>query len=128
PGPLAGLRLLDIGCGGGLISEPMARLGAQVTGVDPAARNVAVARLHAEQVGLAIDYRVSTAEALLAAGEDAPFDIVLALEVVEHVADLRVFLAACADLLAPQGMLVMATINRTGKAFATAIVGAEYVL
>jgi 2-polyprenyl-6-hydroxyphenyl methylase/3-demethylubiquinone-9 3-methyltransferase len=127
-GPLAGLRLLDIGCGGGLICEPMTRLGAQVTGIDPTARNIAVARLHAEQSGLAIDYRTETAEALHAAATEAPFDIVLALEVVEHVADLRVFLAACAGLLAPQGMLVLATINRTAKAFAMAIVGAEYVL
>jgi 2-polyprenyl-6-hydroxyphenyl methylase / 3-demethylubiquinone-9 3-methyltransferase len=127
PGPLAGLRLLDIGCGGGLIAEPMARLGAQVTGLDPEERNIAVARLHAEEGGLAIDYRAETAEALLASGV-APFDIVLALEVVEHVADLRAFLAACAGLLAPEGMLVLATLNRTAKAFALAIVGAEYVL
>jgi 2-polyprenyl-6-hydroxyphenyl methylase/3-demethylubiquinone-9 3-methyltransferase len=126
PAPLGGLRILDIGCGGGLISEPMARLGAKVTGVDAAARNVAVARLHAERMRLAIDYRHATAEELRAAGDT--FDAVLALEVVEHVADVGLFLECCAALVRPGGILVMATLNRTTKAFALAIVGAEYVL
>lgn len=125
--PLAGLRLLDVGCGGGLVAEPMARLGAAVTGIDAAARNVAVARLHAEQEGLAIDYRCTTVEDLVAAGE-TPFDVVLNLEVVEHVADVGRFLADSARLLAPSGVMVVATINRTAKAFALAKIGAEYVL
>jgi 2-polyprenyl-6-hydroxyphenyl methylase/3-demethylubiquinone-9 3-methyltransferase len=127
--PLAGLRLLDVGCGGGLICEPMARLGAEVTGLDPVERNIAVARLHAEQGNLAIDYRAETVEALAARAGDGPrFDIVLALEVVEHVADLGAFLRTGAGLLAPEGLLILATLNRTAKAFALAIVGAEYVL
>jgi 2-polyprenyl-6-hydroxyphenyl methylase/3-demethylubiquinone-9 3-methyltransferase len=124
--PLASLRLLDIGCGGGLVAEPMARLGAHVSAIDAAERNIHVARLHAEQAGLAIDYRHAAAEDLAAAGES--FDIVLSLEVVEHVADLESFLAACAALLRPGGALVVATINRTPQAFMLAIVGAEYVL
>ncbi len=127
PLPLSGLRLLDIGCGGGLVCEPMARLGATVTGIDPVPRNVAVARLHAEESGLAIDYRPATVEEMAAAAGER-FDVVLALEVVEHVADLRAFLAACAGVLAPEGILILATINRTAKAFLLAIVGAEYVL
>ena len=125
--PLDGLRLLDVGCGGGLIAEPMARLGAQVTGVDAAEANVKTASVHAAEVGLAIDYRAGTAEALIEAGEP-PFDIVLALEIVEHVADVDVFLKTCARLLAPGGLLVLSTLNRTPKAFALAIVGAEHVL
>lgn len=124
--PLAGLRLLDIGCGGGLLAEPLARLGASVTAIDAAARNIAVARLHAEQSGLAIDYRVAAAETLAEAGER--FDLVLAMEVVEHVADLDAFVGAAVALLAPGGLLVLATINRTAKAFALAILGAEYLL
>lgn len=124
--PLAGLRLLDVGCGGGLIAEPMARLGADVTAIDAVARNVEVAGLHAEKRGLAIDYRCATAEELAEAGER--FDIVLALEIVEHVADPAAFLATCAGLVAPGGMLVASTLNRTPKAFALAIVGAEYVM
>ena len=124
--PLAGLRLLDVGCGGGLLAEPMARLGAAVTGIDAAPRNIAVARLHAAQSGLAIDYRSDPAERLAAAGER--FDIVLALEVIEHVADVDAFLGACASLLDERGLLVVATLNRTAKAFALAIVGAEYLL
>jgi 2-polyprenyl-6-hydroxyphenyl methylase/3-demethylubiquinone-9 3-methyltransferase len=124
--PLAGLRLLDIGCGGGLMAEPMARLGAAVVGIDAGARNVAVAKLHAEQSGLAIDYRVATAEAL--AGGDERFDIVLNLEVVEHVADPAAFLGATVGLVAPGGLMVLATLNRTAKSFALAIVGAEYLL
>lgn len=123
---LEGLRLLDIGCGGGLVAEPMARLGAEVVGVDPARANVAAARIHAGTSGLAIDYRETTAEALAAAGER--FDVVLALEVVEHVADLDAFVRACAELTRPGGLLIVATINRTLKALALAIVGAEYVL
>ncbi|MFM8679987.1 MAG: bifunctional 2-polyprenyl-6-hydroxyphenol methylase/3-demethylubiquinol 3-O-methyltransferase UbiG [Alphaproteobacteria bacterium] len=126
PRPLEGLRILDIGCGGGLVSEPMARLGADVVGVDASHRNVEVARIHAAQGGLAIDYRQGTAEDLLAAGER--FDAVLSLEVVEHVADPAAFLGACAGLVAPGGALFVATINRTPQAFALAIVGAEYVL
>jgi 2-polyprenyl-6-hydroxyphenyl methylase / 3-demethylubiquinone-9 3-methyltransferase len=124
--PFTGLRLLDIGCGGGLLAEPMARLGFDVVGIDAAERNVAVARLHAAQGGLAIDYRATTAEALAAAGER--FDAVLNMEVVEHVADPRLFLAAAAALLKPNGAMIVATLNRTPKAFLLAIVGAEYVL
>jgi 2-polyprenyl-6-hydroxyphenyl methylase/3-demethylubiquinone-9 3-methyltransferase len=121
-----GLRILDIGCGGGLVCEPLRRLGAKVTGVDPSATNIEVARLHAEQAGLAIDYRASTAEDLAAAGE--LFDVVLALEVVEHVTDVPAFLATTAGMVKPGGLMVVATINRTLKAFGLAIVGAEYVL
>ena len=124
--PLAGLKLIDIGCGGGLVAEPMARLGAAVTGIDAAPSNIAVARLHAAESGLAIDYRSDSAEQLAAAGER--FDVVLALEVIEHVADVDAFLAACAGLLDERGLLVVATLNRTAKAFALAIVGAEYLL
>jgi 2-polyprenyl-6-hydroxyphenyl methylase / 3-demethylubiquinone-9 3-methyltransferase len=126
PRPLEGLRLLDVGCGGGLLSEPMARLGAKVTGIDPTARNIGIARLHAEQSGLAIDYRVETAEDLAAAGET--FDVVLSMEVVEHVADLGAFIADCCRLLSEQGVMFVATLNRTPKSFLFAIVGAEYVL
>lgn len=124
--PLDGLSIVDIGCGGGLVSEPLARLGAAVTGIDAAERNVGVARAHADAMGLAIDYRCLSAEALVAAG--ATFDAVLALEVVEHVADVDAFIGACAALVRPGGMLVAATLNRTLKSFATAIIGAEYVL
>jgi 2-polyprenyl-6-hydroxyphenyl methylase/3-demethylubiquinone-9 3-methyltransferase len=123
---LAGLRILDIGCGGGVLSEPLARLGAQVVGADPAAGNIAAAKLHAEQGGLTIDYRVTTAEALADAGER--FDVVLAMEVVEHVADVSLFVKRCAEMVKPGGMIVVATLNRTLKSFALAIVGAEYVL
>jgi 2-polyprenyl-6-hydroxyphenyl methylase/3-demethylubiquinone-9 3-methyltransferase len=123
---LSGLRLLDIGCGGGLLSEPLARLGADVVGADPAAANIEAARLHATQSGLAIDYRVTTAEALADAGER--FDIVLAMEVVEHVADVDLFVQKCADMVKPGGLMVAATLNRTLKSFALAIVGAEYIL
>jgi 2-polyprenyl-6-hydroxyphenyl methylase/3-demethylubiquinone-9 3-methyltransferase len=126
PAPFAGLRILDIGCGGGLLCEPMARLGATVVGVDPAARNIPVARLHAEQSGLTIDYRVSTAEALAEAGET--FDVVLNMEVVEHVPDPLSYLTACARLLRPGGLMVCSTINRNPKSFAMAIVGAEWVM
>ena len=126
PRPFAGLRILDIGCGGGLLSEPMARLGAEVVGADAAERNIPVARLHAEQSGLAIDYRHTTAEALAAAGE--VFDVVLNMEVVEHVSDPAAYLAACHDLLRPGGLMVCSTLNRNAKSFAMAIVGAEYVM
>ncbi|MEM9010786.1 MAG: bifunctional 2-polyprenyl-6-hydroxyphenol methylase/3-demethylubiquinol 3-O-methyltransferase UbiG [Pseudomonadota bacterium] len=126
PAPLQGLRLLDIGCGGGLLSEPMARLGAEVVGADAAAGNIPVARLHAEQSGLVIDYRHTLAEDLVAAGET--FDIVLSMEVVEHVPDPGAYLAACAALLRPGGLMICSTLNRTPQSFALAIVGAEYVL
>ncbi|MEE2690851.1 MAG: bifunctional 2-polyprenyl-6-hydroxyphenol methylase/3-demethylubiquinol 3-O-methyltransferase UbiG [Pseudomonadota bacterium] len=125
--PLRGLRLLDVGCGGGLVAEPMARLGASVVGVDASETNIKVAKLHAEEGRLAVDYRATTVEALVDAGEE-PFDIVLNLEAVEHVADIDLFLKSSAALLKPGGFLVVATINRTLKAFALAKVGAEYVL
>lgn len=124
--PFKGLRILDIGCGGGLLSEPMARLGATVIGADAAERNLPVARLHAEQSGLTIDYRHTTAEALAAAGEE--FDVVLNMEVVEHVADPLAYLTACRELLKPGGLMVCSTLNRTAKSFVFAIVGAEYVM
>jgi 2-polyprenyl-6-hydroxyphenyl methylase / 3-demethylubiquinone-9 3-methyltransferase len=123
---LAGLRILDIGCGGGILCEPLARLGAAVVGADPARPNIEAARLHAAGAGLAIDYRVTTAEALADQGER--FDLVLAMEVVEHVADLPLFVARCAEMVKGGGLHVVATINRTLKSFALAIVGAEYVL
>ena len=124
--PFAGLRILDIGCGGGLLSEPMARLGAEVVGADAAERNIPVARIHAEKSGLAIDYRHTSAEALAAAGEQ--FDAVLNMEVVEHVADPLAYLTACQQLLKPGGLHICSTINRNAKSFAMAIVGAEYVM
>ncbi len=124
--PLAGLSVLDVGCGGGLLCEPLTRLGATVTGIDPAPTNVEVARLHAGQSGLAVTYRQATVEELVAEG--ARFDIVLAMEVVEHVSDVALFTAECCRAVAPGGLLVMATLNRTLRAFALAIVGAEYVL
>jgi 2-polyprenyl-6-hydroxyphenyl methylase/3-demethylubiquinone-9 3-methyltransferase len=124
--PLQGLTLLDIGCGGGLIAEPMARLGASVTGIDATPGNLATARQHAEGQGLTIDYRPETAEALVESA--AQFDIVLALEVVEHVADVDLFLKSCGRLVKPGGLLLLSTLNRTAKAWALAIAGAEYVL
>ena len=124
--PFAGLRILDIGCGGGLLSEPMARLGATVVGADAAERNIRIAELHAEQSGLEIDYRATTAEALSAAGER--FDVVLNMEVVEHVDNVPLYMKSCADLVAPGGLLFTATINRTFRALALAKFGAEYVL
>lgn len=124
--PLAGLRLLDIGCGGGLLSEPMARLGADVVGADAAEANIKTASLHAKAQGLAIDYRAITAEELCEAGEQ--FDVVLNMEVIEHVADPAAFIQACAGMLKPESMMFLATLNRTMKSFALAIVGAEYVL
>jgi 2-polyprenyl-6-hydroxyphenyl methylase / 3-demethylubiquinone-9 3-methyltransferase len=124
--PLAGLRLLDLGCGAGLVSEPLARLGAEVVGVDAAAENIAAARAHAAQSGLSIDYRCTSAEDLAAAGEQ--FDLVIFLEVVEHVADVALFIQTIAKLLKPSGAAIFSTPNRTSASFALVIVGAEYVL
>ena len=123
---LAGLRVLDIGCGGGILCEPLARLGASVVGADPSERNIAVARHHAAQSGLAIDYRNAAAETLAQAGE--VFDIVLAMEVVEHVTDVGLFVELAAAMVKPGGLMFIATLNRTAKSFALAIVGAEYIL
>jgi len=124
--PLEGLRIADIGCGGGLVSEPLARLGASVTGIDPAEENAAAARAHAADSGLEIDYRAARVEDL--AAEGAQYDAVIALEVVEHVPDVQAFIGVCAQTLRPGGMMLLSTINRTARAFALAIVGAEYVL
>ncbi len=124
--PLEGLRLLDIGCGGGLLAEPLTRLGGRVVGIDAAAENVKIAALHAEQGELSIDYRHTTAEALLERGER--FDVVLNMEVVEHVADVDAFLEASGGLVSDGGIMIAATLNRTLKSYALAIVGAEYVL
>lgn len=126
PLPFTGLRILDIGCGGGLLSEPMARLGAQVVGADAAPRNIPVAQLHAAQMGLTIDYRNVAAEDLAAAGEQ--FDVVLNMEVVEHVADPLTYLTACQTLLRSGGLMICSTLNRNAKSFAMAIVGAEWVM
>lgn len=122
---LSGLRVLDIGCGAGLLCEPLTRLGAQVIGVDPSESNIAAARLHADKGHLSIDYRCTTAEQI---DHRERFDIVLAMEVVEHVADVGAFLGRCAAMLKPGGMMVVSTLNRNWKSFALAIVGAEYVL
>lgn len=124
--PFAGLRILDIGCGGGLLAEPMARLGADVVGADAAERNIPVAQVHAEQSGLTIDYRHTTAEDMAAAGEQ--FDVVLNMEVVEHVADPLGYLTACHDLLKPGGLHICSTINRNPKSYVMAIIGAEHVM
>ena len=124
--PFEGLRILDIGCGGGLLCEPMARLGAQVVGADASETNIEVARLHAHEAGVKIDYRATTAEALAEAGEI--FDVVLNMEVVEHVADVDLFIGKCAQMVRPGGVMFVATINRTARAYALAIVGAEQVL
>ena len=126
PKPFEGLRILDIGCGGGLLCEPMARLGATIVGVDPAARNIPVAEVHAKQSGLTIDYRVTTAEAM--AGDGEQFDVVLNMEVVEHVADPLAFLTACQELLKPRGLHICSTINRNPKSYMMAIIGAEHVM
>ncbi|AWK87920.1 bifunctional 2-polyprenyl-6-hydroxyphenol methylase/3-demethylubiquinol 3-O-methyltransferase UbiG [Azospirillum thermophilum] len=126
PQPLSGLRVVDIGCGGGLLAEPMARMGASVVGIDASEKNVLTASAHAAGTGVAVDYRATSAEALAAGGER--FDVVLAMEVIEHVADVPLFVKSCADLLAPGGVLFLATLNRTPKSFALAIVGAEYIL
>lgn len=124
--PFAGLRVLDIGCGGGLLCEPMARLGATVIGADASTTNIEVAKIHAAEMGIEIDYRATTAEALADAGEQ--FDIVLNMEVVEHVSDVDLFMSATAKMVKPQGLMIVATINRTLKAWGLAIIGAEYVL
>lgn len=124
--PLAGLRLLDAGCGGGLVSEPLARLGASVVGIDAAGESTGVARAHAEMMGLTVDYRQAVPEDLAASGE--AFDAVVALEIVEHVADLDAFLGAVASLTLPGGAVALSTLNRTLKSLALAKVGAEYVL
>jgi 2-polyprenyl-6-hydroxyphenyl methylase / 3-demethylubiquinone-9 3-methyltransferase len=123
---LKGLRMLDIGCGAGILSEPLARLGARMVGADPAEENIAVAKAHAQENGVAVDYRATTAEDL-AFGHER-FDVVLAMEVVEHVTDVNEFVATCASMVKPGGLMIAATLNRTLKSFALAIVGAEYVL
>lgn len=123
---LRGLRILDVGCGGGILSEPLARLGAFVIGIDPAEENIAAARSHAAKSGVAIDYRTTTVEALADSGER--FDLVIASEVVEHVADIGLFVRRSAELVRPGGAMIVTTINRTLKSFALAIVGAEYIL
>ena len=124
--PFDGLRILDIGCGGGLLAEPMARLGAEVVGADAAERNIPVAEAHARQSGLVIDYRHTKAEALAEAGER--FDVVLNMEAVEHVADPQAYLVACQQLLKPGGLMICSTLNRNPKSFMMAIVGAEWVM
>lgn len=126
PQPLDGLDILDIGCGGGLLSEALSRLGAKMTAIDPAPANIDVARRHAEAAGLDIDYLCTTAEALAAEGKS--FDVVLAMEVIEHVRDVDSFIRVAAGMVRPQGILVAATLNRTLKSYAFAILGAEYVL
>jgi 2-polyprenyl-6-hydroxyphenyl methylase/3-demethylubiquinone-9 3-methyltransferase len=125
-GALDGLTAADIGCGGGIVAEPLCRMGAAVTGIDAGAENIRAARVHAEASGLEIDYRVTTAEELAESG--AQFDIVTALEVVEHVADTDLFLSSCAELVRPGGLLVVSTLNRTAKSFVLGIGMAEYVL
>jgi 2-polyprenyl-6-hydroxyphenyl methylase/3-demethylubiquinone-9 3-methyltransferase len=122
---LLGLRILDIGCGAGLLCEPLTRLGAQLIGVDPSASNIAAAKLHADKGHLSIDYRCTTVEEM---DVRERFDIVLAMEVVEHVSDVGIFLSRCAAMLKPGGMMVVSTLSRTWKSFALAIVGAEYIL
>ncbi|NWH07576.1 MAG: bifunctional 2-polyprenyl-6-hydroxyphenol methylase/3-demethylubiquinol 3-O-methyltransferase UbiG [Alphaproteobacteria bacterium] len=124
--PFAGLRLLDIGCGGGLLSEPMARMGFDVVAADAAEANVKTAMAHAADQGLDIDFRVSTAEEIASAGES--FDVILNMEVIEHVSDVDLFFRTCASMIRPGGMMMMATLNRTMKAYALAVIGAEYVL
>ena len=124
--PFEGLRILDIGCGGGLLCEPMARLGASVVGVDASETNIEVAKLHAAEAGVKIDYRAGTAEELADQGET--FDVILNMEVVEHVADVDFYLSRCAAMVKPSGIMIVATINRTLKALGLAIIGAEYVL
>ena len=124
--PLKGLRVLDIGCGGGLLSEPMARLGATMVGADAAEKNIKTAQIHADEMNIDIDYRNITAEELAAAGEK--FDAILNMEVIEHVADIPSFLNACHSLLKDDGCMVMSTLNRTAKSWAMAIAGAEYIM
>ncbi len=124
--PFEGLRFLDIGCGGGLLCEPMARLGATVVGADASTTNIEVAKLHAAESGVSVDYRATTAEDLADSGEK--FDVILNMEVVEHVADVGLFISKCAEMVKPDGIMFVATINRTLKALGLAIFGAEYVL
>ena len=124
--PLSGLRVLDIGCGGGLLSEPVARMGATVVGADPSEKNIRIAQTHAAETGVEIDYRAVTAERLAEAGE--MFDVVLNMEVVEHVADVDFFMRTCASMVKPGGLMFVATINRTIKARALAIFAAENIL
>jgi len=124
--PFKGLRFLDIGCGGGLLCEPMARLGAIVVGVDPAEKNIRTAQVHAAEQGLHIDYRISKAEDLAEAGEK--FDVILNMEVIEHVGMPQFFVKSCCAMLQPKGLMFVATLNRTLKSFGLAIVGAEYIL
>jgi 2-polyprenyl-6-hydroxyphenyl methylase / 3-demethylubiquinone-9 3-methyltransferase len=126
PKPLAGLNIVEIGSGGGLLCEPLALLGAQMTGIDPAAGNISIAATHAQQQGISIDYRATTVEDLAATG--AQYDIVLAMEVIEHVNHVEDFMARCCDLVRPDGLIFVATLNRTVKSFALAIVGAEFIL
>jgi 2-polyprenyl-6-hydroxyphenyl methylase/3-demethylubiquinone-9 3-methyltransferase len=123
---LSGLNILDIGCGGGIVAEPLAKLGANVTGIDPAEENIAAAKLHAEKSGLALSYKATTIEAIAERGDT--FNIVIASEVVEHVADLNLFIGCAAKAVKPGGLLIVTTINRTLKSYALAIVGAEYLL
>ena len=124
--PFKGLRILDIGCGGGLLCEPMSRLGAEIVGADASETNIEVAKIHAEQTGVTVDYRATTSEALAAEGEQ--FDIILNMEVVEHVADVDLFMASCCEMVKPSGLMFIATINRTAKARMLAIFMAEKVL
>ncbi len=126
PAALSGLAVLDVGCGAGLVTEPLARMGARVVGIDPSDETIAAAKLHGDAAGLAIDYRATTAEDLAEAGQR--FDVVLTLEVVEHVTDVAAFIATTASLVKPGGLTIASTINRTGKAWLLAIIGAEFVL
>jgi 2-polyprenyl-6-hydroxyphenyl methylase / 3-demethylubiquinone-9 3-methyltransferase len=126
PKPFKGLRFLDIGCGGGLLTEPMARLGASIVGVDPSEKNIKTATVHATETELEIDYRCGTAEDLAAAGEK--FDVILNMEVIEHVNDPQAFTRICSNMLNPEGLMFVATISRTLKSFGLAIIGAEYIL
>tara|TARA_Y100001936_G_scaffold253516_1_gene318667 strand:+ start:31772 stop:32524 length:753 start_codon:yes stop_codon:yes gene_type:complete len=123
---LEGLKILDVGCGGGLVTEPIARMGATMTAIDASEKNIGVASLHAENEGLEIDYRVAAVESL--SEKKHRFDVVMALEIIEHVADIDLFVSSCTKLVKPGGLVIFSTLNRTPKAFALAIVGAEYVL